>query len=82
MALKSEKTALAGQVRREINCRPVENLEYRQLMDERTRKAIQSKPSTQILSNDSLLQPFTLGTPGSFNTFIVRVALSVHRYLL
>ncbi|MCJ1251569.1 hypothetical protein MMC30_008804 [Trapelia coarctata] len=71
-----KKTALAGQVRREINCRPVENQEYRQLMDERAREALKSRPATQVLGGrastlgGNLLQPGTLGAPGTFNNFI------------
>jgi len=46
-------------------------------MDERAREALKSRPATQVLGGrastlgGNLLQPGTLGAPGSFNTFIV-----------
>ena len=55
----------------------MENREYQQLMDERAREALKSRPATQVLEGrastlgGNLLQPGTLGAPGSFNTFIV-----------
>ena len=73
-----EKTSLAGKVHRELNCFPVENQEYRELMDERTRQAITAKRETQLLTGlasshaGNLLAPGTLGAPGNFNNFIVR----------
>ena len=72
-----EKTAIAGQVRTEINCLPVENDEYRQVMDKRAKQATKPKKETQIMpghipSNvNNVIIPGTLGTNGSFGTFIV-----------
>lgn len=70
-----EKTTIAGKVSREITCLPVENQEYRQLMDDRTRQAITSKKETQfVVDSDAsnALAPGTLGASGNFENFIVR----------
>lgn len=72
-----EKTAMVGFVYKEINCLPVENEEYRQVMDERTRQSMKPKRETKLMSGPvaahagNLLAPGTLGTPGNFETFIV-----------
>lgn len=73
-----EHTALVGQVNMEINCLPVENAEYRRIMDRRTRQAVKPKRETKLLTGiisshgGNLLAPGTLGSSGNFDTFIVR----------
>ncbi|MCJ1479275.1 hypothetical protein MMC13_007960 [Lambiella insularis] len=68
-----KKTSIAGKVSQEITCLPVENQEYRLLMDERTRQAITSKKETQfVVDSDAsnALAPGTLGASGNFDNFI------------
>lgn len=74
----AENTALAGQIRMELNCLPVENAEYRRIMDRRAKQAMKPKRETKLLTGvisshgGNLLAPGTLGSGGSFETFIVR----------
>ena len=71
-----EQTSLSGQVRTELNCLPVENIEYQHIMEERTRLALKPKKETQLVSGGSaasggnLLMPGTLGAPGDFKSFV------------
>ncbi|KAI9713310.1 MAG: hypothetical protein M1812_006669 [Candelaria pacifica] len=71
-----KQTTLAGHVRRELNCLPVENKEYRQVIEERTRQAMKPKPKTQFLDGDvqphtgNILEAGTGGMTGNFGTFI------------
>ena len=73
-----ENTALIGQVQMELNCLPVENAEYRRIMDRRTRQELKPKRETKLLTGvisshgGNLLAPGTLGSSGNFDTFIVR----------
>ncbi len=73
-----ERTALAGMITMEINCLPVENAEYRRIMDRRAEQAMKPKRETKLLTGiisshgGNLLAPGTLGSSGNFNTFIVR----------
>lgn len=66
-----------GQVQTEINCLPVENAEYQRTMEQRTKQAIKPKRETKLLTGivsgygGNLLAPGTLGSSGSFDTFIV-----------
>ena len=84
----SEKTAVLGHVRTEINCLPVENDEYKRVMDERANQALKPKKETQFLTGlvsshaGNLLAPGTLGSPGNFNKFIVCAISSFTRALL
>lgn len=69
-----EQTALAGQVQMEINCLPVENVEYRSIMDQRSKQAMKPKRETKLL--EGVLSghggnPGTLGPSGQFDGFIV-----------
>jgi transcription initiation factor TFIIF subunit beta len=70
----SEKTALVGHVRTELNCLPVENEQYRHIMDERARAELKPKRETQYLGKGTAggnsLNPGTLGQSGSFDNFI------------
>ena len=72
-----EKTAVAGRVKSEVNCLPVENDEYRQVMDQRTKQEMKPSRETQVLSGPAsshggnVLYPGSLGTSGNFNDFIV-----------
>lgn len=72
-----ENTALVGQIKMEVNCLPVENAEYRRVMDQRTQQAMKPKRETKLLTGvisshgGNLLAPGTLGSSGSFDTFIV-----------
>ncbi|KAI9765705.1 MAG: hypothetical protein M1835_007329 [Candelina submexicana] len=71
-----KQTTLAGHVRRELNCLPVENKEYRRVIEERTRQAMKPKPKTQFLDGDvqthagNVLEPGTIGMAGRFENFI------------
>lgn len=73
----TEQTSVAGQVQTEINCLPVENEEYRQIMEERTKQALKPKRETKFLTGNvsahggNLLAPGTLGAAGNFENFIV-----------
>ena len=66
---------MAGQVQTEINCLPVENTEYRQLMDLKNKEAMKPKRETKFL--DAIVpghgagNPGMLGSAGNFHTFIV-----------
>lgn len=68
---------MAGQVQTEINCLPVENTEYRQLMDLKNREAMKPRRETKFL--DAIVpghgagNPGMLGSTGNFDTFIVSV---------
>lgn len=83
-----EQTTLAGHVRRELNCLPVENKEYRQVLEERTRQAMKPKAKTQYLHGDvqahGISEPGTIGLTDSFGTFIVRITsiLFIFTFLL
>jgi transcription initiation factor TFIIF subunit beta len=75
--LTSEKTAIAGQVQKEMNCLAVENHEYKHLMEERTLRELKARPETQLLEGPaaahagSLLVPGTIGVSTGFRDFIV-----------
>lgn len=79
-----ENTALAGKIKMELNCLPVENAEYRRVMDKRAKQAMKPKRETQLLTSlisshgGNLLAPGTLGAAGSFDTFIVRLIHPFH----
>lgn len=72
-----ENTGLVGQIKMEVNCLPVENAEYRRVMDRRAKQAMKPKRETKLLTGvisshgGNLLAPGTLGSGGSFDTFIV-----------
>ncbi|KAI9746846.1 MAG: hypothetical protein M1815_004961 [Lichina confinis] len=68
-------TALAGIVKHEINCLPVENAEYARIMAERNAEAAKPKRETKFLGDlgvhqANLLAPGTLGSNASFADFI------------
>lgn len=42
-----EQTALVGQIETEMNCLPVENAEYKRIMDARIREAMMRKPKRE-----------------------------------
>jgi hypothetical protein len=77
LMLSLEQTAIAGVVKHEVNCNPVENAEYAQLVAERARQASKPKRGTVMLKGDvsmmssNLLQPGTLGKGGDFRSFTV-----------
>ena len=72
-----EKTAFAGQVKTELSCMPVENEEYRKVMEERARQEYKAPRQPKLLDVPvgvmvgNTMAPSTIGNPGSFNTFIV-----------
>ena len=73
----AEYTALAGVIKCEINCLPVENEEYAHIMAQRTAAAAKPKRETRFLADlrpnpGNLLAPGTLGSNGYFESFIVR----------
>jgi len=71
-----KKTTFVGRVQTEINCLPVENEDYRRVMDERARQELKPKRETQMLTGrasahaGNVLNPGTLGKPGTFASFI------------
>ena len=72
----AEQTALVGQAKTEINCLPVENAQYRQIMDERSRQALlKPRRETKMVDRNpegNLFAP-TIRHPGSFEVgFTVR----------
>ena len=73
-----ERTAIVGQVQTEVSCLPVENDEYRRVMDERTLQEMKPQrrtgyvPESSSMQGGNVLAPGTLGTPGNFANFIVR----------
>lgn len=83
-----EKTALAGQIQKEISCLPVENAEYRLLMDRRAKQTMKPKRETKLLTGivsshgGNLLAPGTLGPSGNFDTFIVSLSCINHLRIL
>lgn len=75
----AEQTALAGQVRTEINCLPVENKDYDEYMKRRTKEESESKPKIHVLNasvGGNTLQPGILGATVDTSAFIVRVLAS------
>jgi transcription initiation factor TFIIF subunit beta len=77
------QTALAGTVKHEVNCQPIENEEYRRVMAARTREAMRPKKQTGFIgglgatmSGGNILAPGTLGGSGGFNSFIVSILLT------
>ncbi|KAL9121820.1 MAG: hypothetical protein Q9187_001627 [Circinaria calcarea] len=65
-----KKTAIIGQVQREINCLPVENDDYHRVMDEIARQALKPKKETQFVTGTNKLpDPATLYAP-AFTSFI------------
>lgn len=72
----AEQTALAGQVRTEINCLPVENKDYVEYMRRRAKEESESKPKIHVLNasvGGNTLQPGILGATVDTSAFIVRV---------
>lgn len=63
-------------MRTELNCLPVENLEYQNIMEERARLTFKPKKETQLVSGGStatggnLLMPGNLGAPDDFKSFV------------
>ena len=71
----AEQTALAGQIRTEINCLPVENKEYVEYMKRRAKKESESRPKIHVLNasvGGNTLQPGILGATVDTSAFIVR----------
>ncbi|KAL8952949.1 MAG: hypothetical protein Q9222_001168 [Ikaeria aurantiellina] len=67
-----KQTALVGQIQTEVNCLPVENAEYKQAMDARTREAM-SKPrrETKMVEKEPdgrVYAPTGLRQPNAFET--------------
>lgn len=83
MLATAEQTALAGQVRTEINCLPVENKSYAEYMKRRAKEESESKPKIHVLNasvGGNTLQPGILGATVDTSAFIVRVlASSIYR---
>lgn len=73
----TEQTNLAGQVKIEINCLPVENQEHQRYMENVMFKALDSKPKLKISDNalaasgGNLLNPGVLGAAGNIGGFTV-----------
>ena len=71
-----KQTALAGQVRTELSCLPVENAEYQRIMEERTRLALRPRRETQFVGGviagggGNILNPGTLGASADLKSFI------------
>lgn len=82
MLATAEQTALAGQVRTEINCLPVENKDYVDYMRRRAKEESESKPKIHVLNasvGGNTLQPGILGATVDTRAFIVRIhASSTH----
>ena len=79
MLASAEQTALAGQVRTEINCLPVENREYVEYMKKRAKEESESKPKIHVLNasvGGNTLQPGILGSTVDTSAFIVRFLAS------
>lgn len=73
----AEQTALAGQVRTEINCLPVENKGYVEYMRRRAKEESESRPKIHVLNasvGGNTLQPGILGASVDTSAFIVRVS--------
>lgn len=72
-----EQTNLAGQVKTEVNCLPVENQEHQQYMESVTFKALDTKPKIRISNNalaasgGNLLNSGVLGPPSNISSFTV-----------
>ena len=72
-----EQTNLAGQVRTEINCLPVENQEHQEYLEKLAFEILNKRPKTQFIDNPlaasggSLLNPGVLGPAGNFGSFTV-----------
>ena len=76
-----EHTALAGAIKHEINCLPIENEEYTRLMAEKALQDAKPKKETKFLSGmgsnpSNLLAPGTLGASGDFGGFIVSIIIA------
>ena len=77
MICVTEQTNLAGQVKTEVNCLPVENQEHQQYMESVTFKAPDTKPKIRISNNalaasgGNLLNPGALGPAGNIGGFTV-----------
>ena len=72
----AEQTALAGHVRTEINCLPVENKDYVQYMKRRAKEESESRPKIHVLNasvGGNTLQPGILGATVDTSAFIVRL---------
>lgn len=75
--LSPEQTNLAGQVRTEINCLPVENQEHQEYLEKLAFETLNKRPKTQFIENPlaasggSLLNPGVLGPGGNFGSFTV-----------
>lgn len=75
----SEQTALAGRIQKEVNCLPVDNADYKRIMDARAREAEKRvKPKTDYRPGLVAAAAGTAIVPGAgsgFNSFIVRFAV-------
>ena len=78
----AEKTSLVGKVKTEINCLPVENDHFRQIMQERSKREFKPIRETMLLSGPAsshagtVLNPSTAGPSGNLENFIVSILSS------
>ncbi len=74
-----EQTNLAGQVRTEVNCLPVENNEFQQYVFREQRRRENAKPKIQMMKdgdNNNVVIPGNLASSGQFGDLIVCVIVS------
>ncbi|KAL8679630.1 MAG: hypothetical protein Q9186_004091 [Xanthomendoza sp. 1 TL-2023] len=68
-----KQTALIGQIQTEVNCLPVENTEYKRVMDARAKEAL-SKPRRETKMVDRVYAPTGLRQANAFETGFTKMA--------
>jgi transcription initiation factor TFIIF subunit beta len=71
----TEHTTLIGPAKREFNCIPVPNADFKNFMDKRTQKAIQGENATTIIAEGKMDHTNIDKAQNAFKGFIVRVSL-------
>lgn len=71
----TEQTNLAGQVRTEINCLPVENMDFQQYVFRENKRRENEKPKIKMMKDgddNNVVIPGSLASSGQFGDLIVR----------
>ena len=74
-----EQTAIAGRIQKELQCLPVDNEDFRRIMEERARKEAEKKTTSfEDGAQSTAMAPVQRGAGDSFASFIVSTLLPKH----
>lgn len=89
LTLPAERTTIAGRIRHELSGTPVDNVESRIWMEQRTSEAMKPKAQTTLLSGmalgvNSILHAGSQRAHEAFEGFIVRITYTylTRRYIV